>query len=71
MNQKMETIELQTTADFKQQLEAAAARLNLSLSAYLLYLHSRQRAGIDPETLDRMVHEVFGRYGQVMRRLAN
>jgi len=70
MNPPTETLELTTTPDFKRDLEAAAGRLNLSVSAYLLYLYSRQQAGVDPELLDRMVHQVFGRYGNVMRRLA-
>ncbi|MCK6483548.1 MAG: hypothetical protein HUU22_08750 [Phycisphaerae bacterium] len=71
MGRTTETIQVTTTPDFKKQLEQEAARLNLSLSAYLFYLHSRQRAGIDPSLLDRMVEEVFGRYGRVMRRLAD
>lgn len=66
----METIQLTTTPEFKRELEAAAGKLNLSVSAYLVYLHSRHQAGIDPQLLDGMVHEVFGRYGNVMRRLA-
>ena len=65
-----ETIPLQVTPQFRQQLESEAARLNLSLSAYLLYLHSRLAPDQDPQRLDRHVQEVFGRHGDLIRRLA-
>jgi len=64
-----ETIQLQTTPDMRRQLENEAARLNLSVSAYILYLHSR-RMSQDPARLDRMVEEVFGKHGELIRRLA-
>ena len=65
-----ETIQLEATPQFRQQLEAEARRLNLSLSAYVLYLHTRLAPGVDPGRLDRHVQEVFGQHGDLMRRLA-
>ena len=65
-----ETIQFQATPGFRQQLEREAAKLNLSLSAYVHYLHERLAPGRDSARLDRHVREVFGRHGQLMRRLA-
>jgi hypothetical protein len=65
-----ETIQFQATPDFRRQLDAEAARLNLSLSAYILFLHARMMPGGDAARLDRHVREVFGKHGQLMRRLA-
>ncbi len=64
-----ETIQLQVTPEFRQQLESQAAKLNLSVSAYILYLHTRL-SDPDPARLDRHVREVFGKHGELMRRLA-
>jgi hypothetical protein len=64
------TIQFQATPDFQQQLESEARRLNLSLSAYILYLHARLKPGGDAARLDRHVREVFGKHGELMRRLA-
>ncbi len=65
-----ETIQFQATPEFRQQIEKEAARLNLSLSAYILYLHARRIPGQDTARLDRHVREVFGKHGDLMRRLA-
>jgi hypothetical protein len=65
-----ETIPFQATPALRRQLEEAAAKLNLSLSAYILYLHARLAPGQDPAALDQMVREVFGKHGELMRRLA-
>ena len=65
-----ETIQFQATPEFRRQLEAEAARLNLSLPAYFLYLHARLTPGRDAARLDRHVNEVFGKHGELMRRLA-
>jgi hypothetical protein len=65
-----ETIQLQATPRLRQQLETEAARLNLSLSAYILYLHERLTPNQDASRLDRHVREVFGKHGDLMRRLA-
>lgn len=65
-----ETIQFQATPEFRQQLEAEAKRLNLSLSAYFMYMHMRLAPGVDVEELDRHVREVFGKHGELMRRLA-
>lgn len=65
-----ETIQFQATPEFRKQLEAEAARLNLSLSAYILFLSSRVAPGADPSRLDRHVRDVFGKHGDLIRRLA-
>ena len=65
-----ETIQFQATPEFRQQLEDEAAKLKLSLSAYVMYLHARLAPGLDAARLDRHVREVFGKHGELMRRLA-
>jgi hypothetical protein len=65
-----ETIEISVTPEFRGQLEGHAARLNLSVSAYVLYLHARFAPGVNAARLDRHVRAVFGRHGELMRRLA-
>jgi hypothetical protein len=69
--QENKTIHFQATPEFRRDIEAAAAKLNLSLSAYILHLHMRLAPGTDAARLDRHVREVFGRHGNLMRRLAN
>lgn len=63
-------LQIPITEDEKREFEAAAAKLHLTPSAYLAYLMERQRPGVDSARLDAMVQEVFGRYGEVIRRLA-
>ncbi len=65
-----EVIQIHVTPELRQRIETEAAKLNLSLSAYILYLHARMTPGQDTARLDRHVHEVFGRHGDLMRRLA-
>jgi len=65
-----ETVQFQATPELRRELEASAARLNLSLSAYILYLNQRAAPGGDALRHDRHVEEVFGRHGDLMRRLA-
>lgn len=65
-----ETIQLQATPELRRQLESEAAKLKLSLSAYILYLHARLAPGRDEARFDRHVREVFGKHGELMRRLA-
>lgn len=65
-----ETFQIQATPELRQQLESEAAKLNLSVSAYILYAHARLAPGLDAQRLDRHVREVFGKHGQLMRRLA-
>ena len=65
-----ETIQIQATPEFRRQLETEAAKLNLSISAYILYLHAKMTPGQDAGRLDRHVKEVFGKHGELMRRLA-
>jgi len=65
-----ETVQFQATPEFRKQLEAEAARMNLSLSAYILFLSARVAPGRDASRLDRHVREVFGKHGELIRRLA-
>jgi hypothetical protein len=65
-----ETIQFQATPELRQQLESDAARLGLTLSAYILYLQARLVPGREPSRLDRHVREVFGKHGDLIRRLA-
>jgi len=65
-----ETVQFQATPELRQRLDAEAAKLNLSLSAYILYLHSRLAPGRDGTRFDRHIQEVFGKHGDLMRRLA-
>jgi hypothetical protein len=65
-----EIIQIEATPEFRQRMESEAARLNLSLSAYFLYLSMRSTPGQDAARLDRHVHDVFGRHGDLIRRLA-
>jgi hypothetical protein len=64
-----ETIQFQVTPDLRRQLETESAKLNLSLSAYILYLHARLSPDRDPSRVDRHIREVFGKHGDLMRRL--
>jgi hypothetical protein len=66
-----ETVQFQATPELRRQLEGGAAKLKLSLSAYILYLHSRLRQGQNLDRFDRHIEEVFGKHGDLMRRLAN
>ena len=65
-----ETIQFQATPELKQQLENGSNKLKLSISAYILYLHERTLPGREPARFDRHVREVFGKHGELMRRLA-
>jgi hypothetical protein len=65
-----ETIQFQATPELRRQIEDEAQKLNLSISAYILYLHARLRPGVDAARLDRHVREVFGQHGELIRRLA-
>ena len=65
-----ETIQFQATPEFRRQLEDEAVKLKLSLSAYILYLHKRIASEGDSSRLDRHVRAVFGKHGELMRRLA-
>ena len=65
-----ETVQFQATPELRRQLDVEAARLNLSLSAYILYLHARISPARDSVRLDRHVRDVFGKHGELMRRLA-
>lgn len=65
-----ETIQIPATTAMKILFEENAKRLNLTPEAYLGYLMSRAEPGVDVERLDRHVREVFGKNGELIRRLA-
>ena len=65
-----ETLHITVSAQAKQAFESEAARLHLTPSAYLSYLIERAKPGVDAARLDRMVEEVFGKFGPAMRKLA-
>jgi len=65
-----ETIQFKVSPAMRQELETEAARLNLSMAAYIRYLHLRRSPGVDTGRLDRHVREIFGKHGDIMRRLA-
>lgn len=58
------------TPEERQHLEEEAAKLNLSISAFIFHLMHRQSASVGADRFDRMVREIFGKYGTVMRNLA-
>ena len=64
------TVQFETTPEHRARLEAEAARLNLTVGAYIQMLQSRQKPGRDAVQFDRVIQQVFGRYGQTMRNLA-
>ncbi len=70
MNAKPVTFEVTATEEFKRTIEAEADELNLSVSAYILYLRERLKPNCDAARLDRHVREIFGKHGELMRRLA-
>lgn len=65
-----ETVQFQATPEARKLFEAEAARLNMSLSAYFLYLQRRGLPGQDAARLDRHVREVFGKHSELIRRLS-
>ena len=66
-----QTDHITVPVQLKQQLEEAAKRLNISVAAYLLYTHMRgQMTPAEAARLDRNVSEVFGKHGELIRRLA-
>ena len=70
VNDADSTVQFEATPEFHRQLDAEAKKLNLSISAYVHYLHARVTSGGDPARLDRHVREVFGKHGELIRRLA-
>lgn len=67
---RLETIQFDATPEFRRRVELEAARLNLSLAAYFAYLEERARLGAEAGRFDRHVDGVFGKHGDLMRRLA-
>ena len=66
----IEMMQFQVSAHTKKSFEDEAERLHLSPSAYLSYLVERAKPGVDVARLDKMVGEVFGKFGPAMRKLA-
>ena len=65
-----ETLHITLSQHAKRAFEEEAARLHLQPAAYLTYLIERARPGVDTPTFDRVVNEVFGKFGTAMRKLA-
>jgi hypothetical protein len=65
-----EIIQITVSTEAKRAFEQEAARLHLTPAAYLMYLMDRAKPGKDAARLDKMVNEVFGRFGPAMRKLA-
>jgi len=72
MIQRSQTLQIENlSAEDKQRFEEQASQLNLSPAAYLKYLMSRTSLPANEAArLDRHVREVFGRHGELVRRLA-
>jgi hypothetical protein len=64
------TIQFPISADTKRRFEEGAQSMHLSQEAYFAYLIDRAQPGVDASRLDRHVQEVFGKHGDLMRRLA-
>jgi hypothetical protein len=58
------------SGDVVRQLEEGAKNLNLTVEAFVLFLLRRQAAGSDAARFERHVEQVFGKHGDLMRRLA-
>ncbi len=70
-NTPPDMLQIPTTPELKQQFEQLAGRLQLSPSALLMYLLSRATLPAEEAArFDRHVKEVFGKNGDLMRRLA-
>jgi hypothetical protein len=65
-----ETIHLGATESTRKQFEEGAKRLNLSPEAYFAYLVGRMHVSGEVDRFDRHVRDVFGKHGELMRRLA-
>jgi hypothetical protein len=63
-------IEIPVSAETKRRFESAAREMHLTPEAYLAYLMERAASGVDADRLDRHVQAVFGRQGELIRRLA-
>jgi hypothetical protein len=63
-------LKLSLSPETKRAFEEGAQELNLSPEAYLAYLLLRLEPGVDTSRFDRHVREVFGKHGELMRRLA-
>lgn len=58
------------SGDVVRQIEEGAKALNLTVEAFILYLLRRQSLGSDSARFERHVEQVFGKHGDLMRRLA-
>ena len=66
------TVQFEATPEFHRQLVSEAKRLNLSLSAYIQYLHARLSPEHSPEEkkFEDALAEVNKRFGNAMKKLA-
>jgi hypothetical protein len=65
-----QTIQFSVSDSTKREFEEGARRLHLSPAAYFAYRVERTKPGTNVARLDRHVREVFGKHGELMRRLA-
>ncbi|MEZ6233072.1 MAG: hypothetical protein R3B68_02675 [Phycisphaerales bacterium] len=49
-----DTIQFQATPEFRKQLEAAAAAMNLSVSAYIMFLERCRQGRLDAKAQDAL-----------------
>jgi hypothetical protein len=67
---RRDMIEIPASTEIKRRFEEAARALHLTPEAYLAYLMERAQPGVDVAQLDRHVDAVFGKQGELIRRLA-
>jgi len=65
-----QTLHLEVASENAELFERRAREMNLSPAAFFQYLLLRHESGEDAERVERHAREVFGRYGEVMRKLA-
>jgi hypothetical protein len=70
MNQRTETIQIRLSPEERRRLEAEAQSLHLTVDALAALRVRGVPEGFTPERWNRILVEVFGRYGDVIRRLA-
>ncbi len=63
-------IQIPVSEELRLQFEQGARDLHLTSEAYLAYLMERAAPGADAAKLDRHVSDVFGKHGELIRRLA-
>jgi hypothetical protein len=70
MNNGTDRIHIDLSPEDRRRLEAEAESLNLSVDALVSLRVRGAPEGVTPKRWERILREVFGRYGDVIRRLA-